>query len=466
MAKVRTATAMVGLALCAACSTRAVTGALGGRITPGSFSDIAAAAKPAVVHVAAVKAMDPAEGTLPRPVGPRAPTIPPDLVRKSLGSGFFISADGLVVTNRHVVADAEEIVVRLAATSPDAHGPEFPARLIGADPATDLALLKIEPAGETPSLRLGDSNRVEVGDWVLAVGNPFGLEQTVTAGIVSSTTRAVGEEPTGGFIQTDAPINPGNSGGPLLNLDGEVVGVNLAIVSSGSGSVGIGFATPSNMAEPVVEELRRQGRVVRGWIGLETQDLTGDLAAAFRVPEHGGVLVAEVDSRGPAAGAGLRRGDVILDVGGKASASSRELASQVNATKLGDAIEIRFARGGREGTTKVFVSEEPALAAIDGASRKISRDGLGVVVEPVTPELSQEIGMELEAGLFVDSVVPGGLADKAGLLVGDVIQEINGERIADVESLKRAIEAAPAGQPVLIVVQRGESSRYLAAKKD
>ncbi|MGH7806219.1 MAG: S1C family serine protease, partial [Candidatus Binatia bacterium] len=238
--------AMAAASLLGACSTASVTGVLGGRTHPGSFSDIAAAAKPAVVHVAAVKAMDPAEGAFPRSSGPRAPKLPPDLVRKSLGSGFFISGDGLVVTNRHVVADAEEIVVRLASTSLDAHGTEFPARLVGADAMTDLALLKIESSSETPSLRLGDSNRVEVGDWVLAVGNPFGLDQTVTAGIVSSTSRAVGEDQAEGFIQTDAPINPGNSGGPLLNLEGEVVGVNLAIVSSGSGSVGIGFATPSN----------------------------------------------------------------------------------------------------------------------------------------------------------------------------------------------------------------------------
>ena len=435
------------------------------RPMPGSFAQIAAAAKPAVVHGSAGRALDPSEAGLERSPGARGPKLPPELARKSLGSGFFVSPDGFVVTNRHVVADAEEIVVRLVSATPEDSGPEFPAKLVGTDATTDLALLKIESAGTTPSLALGDSNKVEVGDWVLAVGNPFGLDQTVTAGIVSSTSRSIGDEPTEGYIQTDAPINPGNSGGPLLNLGGEVVGVNLAIVSSGSGSVGIGFATPSNLAKPVVEDLRRQGRVVRGWIGIEAQDLTGDLASAFHIPDHSGVLVADVDERGPAGQAGLRRGDVILSIGGRVVGTSRGISARIAAAKIGESVEVRILRKGREETLSVPIADEPAPVSPDAASRRITRDGLGVVVEPVTKKLADEVGMALEPGLFVDSVVPGGVADKAGVMPGDVIQEINGEPVKDVAALKEAVEKAPPGQALLIVVRRGDTSRFLASKK-
>jgi serine protease Do len=438
----------------------------GVRPFPPSFASIAAAAKPAVVHVSAVRALDPSEAGRPPALGPKASKLPSDLVRRSLGSGFFISDDGFVVTNRHVVADAEEIVIRLASSSTtEERGPEFPARLIGADVVTDLALLKIEPATATPSLQLGDSNELEVGDWVLAVGNPFGLDQTVTAGIVSSTSRSIGDEPTEGYIQTDAPINPGNSGGPLLNLDGEVVGVNLAIVSSGSGSVGIGFATPSNLAKPVVEDLRREGKVVRGWVGIDTQDLTGDLASAFHIPEHSGVLVADVVAKGPAAEAGLRRGDVILSIGGRVVGMARQVTARIAMAKVGEKLDVRILRAGREESISLPVGNEPAPTAPAGGSRRIARDGLGVTVEPVTKELSQDVGTELVPGLFVDSVVPGGLADKAGVTPGDVIQELNGEPMTEVAALKRAVEKTPPGEPVLIVVRRGESSRFLAAKK-
>jgi serine protease Do len=455
-------TALVALLL-TACSSGGSFGVLGDGISRDSFAKIATAAKPAVVHVAAVRAMDPSEEDAPRV--PKSAKLPPELVRKSLGSGFFVSNDGFVVTNRHVVADAEEIVVRPVSTSPTEPGPEFPAKLVGADAVTDLALLKVETASTTASLRFGDSNKLEVGDWVLAVGNPFGLDQTVTAGIVSSTSRSIGEDPTEGFIQTDAPINPGNSGGPLLNLDGEVVGVNLAIVSSGSGSVGIGFATPSNLAKPVIEDLRRQGRVVRGWIGVEAQDLTGELAHAFRLPEHSGVLVADVEPDSPAAKGGLKSGDVIIAIGGRVVGSTKQVTSRIASAKIGEQLELKILRTGREETLHVPVVNEPGPIVPDPNARRISRDGLGVVVEPVTKELSDEVGMELPPGLFVDSVVPGSVADKAGVIPGDVIREVNGVATPNVESLKAVVEKAPPAEPVLIVVQRGESSRYLAAKK-
>jgi len=272
-----------------------------------------------------------------------------ELRQQSLGSGFLVDSEGHIITNNHVVERAEEIVVRMA------DGREFKANVIGSDPRTDIALIKISPpVRDLPFLSFGDSDRIRVGDWVLAIGNPFGLEHTVTKGIISATGRVIGAGPYDNFLQTDAPINPGNSGGPLINLRGEIIGINTAIIPAGQG---IGFAIPSNMAEAIIKQLKDKGRVIRGWIGVSVQTITPEIMKHFGLKEPKGALIVEVLPRGPADRAGIKRGDVIITFDGKEIKKIGDLTRFVAKTPVGKSVKVKVIRNGREMDLKITVAE-------------------------------------------------------------------------------------------------------------
>jgi serine protease Do len=325
---------------------------------PFSFASVARRATPSVVNVFTTHHVRATVG----PLGSGDPfddffrqffpELPRDLEQKSLGSGVIIDREGLVLTNHHVVANADEIQVKLSDTR------SFPAELVGSDPRTDVAIVRIH-GRELPQAELGNSDDLGVGDWVLAIGNPFGLEETVTAGIVSAKERVIGAGPFDNFIQTDASINPGNSGGPLIDVDGKVVGVNSAIYSRSGGSVGIGFAIPINLAMQVVGELRAHRRVVRGWLGVAMQDVTPELARSFGLTSEAGALISDIYRGGPAHRAGVRRGDVVVSFNGRPVKNSRELARWASEVPIGSSVKIEIVREGGRRTFDVVVQEAP-----------------------------------------------------------------------------------------------------------
>lgn len=324
-----------------------------------SFASLAPQVSPAVVHIKVVtlERADFQRGGPPGPFGGprfRSPfpfPQPSPRPQRGSGSGFIVRQDGLILTNNHVVENAKQITVVLADET------EYQAELLGGDAKTDLAVLKIEPTAELPVARLGDSDALRVGDWVLAIGNPFGLSNTVTAGIVSATGRTIGAGPYDNFIQTDASINPGNSGGPLFNQDGQVVGINTAIFSRSGGNIGIGFATPINQAKDLMPELEEHGYVTRGWLGVSIQSLTRDLAASLGLDEAVGALVADVTDDSPARRAGIRRGDVILGYNGREVKASSDLPILVAETRVGETVPVELSRRGRRETLSVTIGE-------------------------------------------------------------------------------------------------------------
>ena len=375
---------------------------------------------------------------------------------RSLGSGFVINPSGLIVTNNHVVDGATEIKVTLADER------ELPGRVLGRDPKTDIALLKVDATG-LPVVPLGDSSRLQVGEPVMAIGNPFGLEQTVTTGIVSATGRVIGEGPYDDFIQTDASINPGNSGGPLINAQGQAVGINAAIVSQSGGSVGIGFAIPVNLAKPVLTQLAASGHVVRGYLGVTIQRVTSDLAKSFALPDAHGALVASVADGGPAKAAGVRPGDVIVAYDGRPVRRSDELPRLVAETPVGRDVTLTVARSGQTLTlpariAKLAEPEERRAAAAGG------KPALGVAVQTVTSQLAQELGLPVTAGVLVRDVEDGGPAASAGLRPGDVIAEIDRQPVKSVDDLERALARRKPGAPVLLFVHRNGADLYIAVE--
>ncbi len=371
----------------------------------------------------------------------------------SLGSGFIVSEDGYVVTNNHVVDNATEIRVKLS------DGREFPAKIVGRDSKTDLALLKINATG-LPVLPFGDSDHLQVGEPVMAIGNPFGLEGTVTTGIVSAMGRVIGDGPYDNFIQTDASINPGNSGGPLVNAAGQVVGIDTAIFSQSGGSVGIGFAIPIDLAKEILPQLEAKGRVTRGWLGVSIQSMTPDLAKAFHLQKEQGGLVAQVLPDSPAAKAGLRAGDVIVAYDGHSIARSSDLPRLVAATPIGQTSTIQVLREGKPLTLTVQIAElpEPRLLATAG----LPREALGLTVQPLTAVLAQELGLKDKTGVVVARVREGSPSAEAGLQPGDVIVEANGQPVKTVEDLRRALAAQKPGEPTLLRLHRQDSSLFVA----
>jgi serine protease Do len=391
------------------------------------------------------------------------PQAPKSYKARSLGSGFIIDGEGTIVTNNHVVDHADEILVKLSSGDR-----RYKAKVLGNDPKTDLAVIKIQPEGAPiPTLTLGDSDAIRVGDWVVAIGNPFGLEQTVTAGIVSAKGRVIGQGPYDDFIQTDASINPGNSGGPLLNLRGEVVGINSSIFSQSGGNMGIGFAIPSNLAKSIVEQLKTKGKVVRGWLGVMIQDVTEDLAKSFKLSEPHGALVSGVNEDGPGAKGGIERGDIIVEYDGQKVGSSHELPALVAATPVGKEVEVKVLREGKEKSLRIKIGEMPKGAGEKAGEEEGAPSGekLGLMLAPVTPEVARGLGIEPGSGVLVRGVKSGSPAEDAGLQAGDVIVEVNRKPVKSVDAFMETVGKVKEGESLLFLVRRGDATIFLALKQ-
>ena len=426
-----------------------------------AFVDVADRVMPAVVNVNVKSKRSPALSEAPeRPemeerfkefFGPEffdrffRRRAPRDEGRAS-GSGVIVDPRGYILTNNHVVESAAEIEVGLSDDR------KFKATLVGRDPKTDLAVLKIEaPPDSLPVAELGDSDRLRVGQWAVAIGNPFGLDRTVTVGIISATGRTrVGVATYEAFIQTDASINPGNSGGPLLNLQGRVIGINTAIVATGQG---IGFSIPINMAREVMGQLIARGRVVRGWLGIVIQDLTPDLAAGFGLPDAGGVLVSDVVNDGPAEGAGIRPGDVIVEFAGTPIKEVTDLQKRVAAVEPGKPAVLTVIRDKRPTRFSVRIGEQPSEEVPVTAQPREER--LGLTVEPLTTESAERFGLSARAGVVVTEVRPGSAGAETGIRPGDAILEVNRRPITGVDSFRESMTAVKPGDVVPVYVQRG-----------
>jgi Do/DeqQ family serine protease len=365
---------------------------------------------------------------------------------RAAGSGVIVDPRGYILTNNHVVENAGSVEVRLSDDR------KFQATVVGRDPKTDLAVLKVEaPAGALPVASLGNSDRIRIGQWAIAIGNPFGLDRTVTVGIISATGRTrVGVATYEAFIQTDASINPGNSGGPLLDLKGEVIGINTAIVSSGQG---IGFSIPINMAREIMGQLISKGRVVRGWLGIVIQDLTPDLAAGFGVTPATGVLVSDVMKDSPAEAAGLKAGDIITDFDGVPVKDVTGLQKRVAGVEPGRPTPLLVIRDRAPTRLTVKVGEQPGEETVVAARPR--EETLGLMVEPLTPEAGRRFGLTAGSGVVVTEVVPGGSGDRAGIRVGDAILEVQRQPVRDVEAFRRIIASLTAGESVPVYLQRG-----------
>lgn len=376
--------------------------------------------------------------------------------KKGLGSGFILSPDGYILTNNHVVSRAEEIEVILQ------NGDRYGASIVGKDPKTDLALLKIEAEKPLPAVRMGDSSALEIGDRVLAIGNPFGLGHTVTTGIVSAKGRALGIGQYDNFIQTDAAINPGNSGGPLFNFAGDVVGINTAIIARGQG---LGFAIPIDMASMVVEQLKTHGRVVRAWLGVMIQDITPEISEALGIERREGGLISEVREGSPADGAGIRRGDVVVSVNGEKIADASALARKLALLEPGVPTEFVVLRDGRERTYSVKLVEHPdnQKSGEAEASRGVER-GLGIEVSDVTQTIRNRLGIKRSEGVVIVGVTPGSVASEAGLRTGDLVLEINGNSVKGLSDYKKILAGSGERKTLLFLVERRGRTLYMGIR--
>ncbi|MEE8398122.1 MAG: DegQ family serine endoprotease [Desulfobacterales bacterium] len=368
--------------------------------------------------------------------------------QRSLGSGFIIGKDGFIVTNDHVIKNADTVKVILT------DGKEYEAEVVGRDSTTDLALIKIQPDRDLPVIHFGDSEALRVGQWVVAIGNPFGLDHTVTAGIVSAKGRVIGSGPYDDFIQTDASINPGNSGGPLLNMKGEVVGINTAISAGGQG---IGFAIPINLAKGVIRQLKDHGRVTRGWLGVAIQNVSDELAEYYGLKDRKGVLVNRVFPGDPADEAGIRANDIILSINGRAMGKSRELTALIADIGVGDVARITVYRGGTTKTFKVKIGQrDDSKRVARGIRRENSEDNLGIKVAEITPGVAQRFNLTETEGLIVMGISPGSKGSEAEMRIGDIIKEINHRPIQTVDDYKDAIREIKKDEAIrMYVLRRG-----------
>lgn len=439
--------------------------------TPRSLPEFAALAKklgPAVVNISTTQVSEPRSGPqFGSPFGDQDPMnefwrrffggpIPRGPQRqRSLGSGFIIGKDGSILTNNHVVENAQKIVVRLADER------EFEAKVIGKDPKTDIALIKIDAKGDLPVISLGDSDRLEVGEWVMAIGNPFGLDHSVTAGIVSAKGRQIGQGPYDNFIQTDASINPGNSGGPLINLKGEVVGINSAIFSRSGGNIGIGFAIPINLAKELLPQLQAKGKVTRGFLGVLIQKVTPEIAEGLGLDQTRGALVANVSNGGPADKAGVKVGDVIIEFDGQPVKDSSDLPLIVARTSVGKAVPMRVLREKRQVILNVTVGELKEEEAVASTTKT---EELGMAVQEITPQIAESLGLEKAEGVVVTDVQGDSSAAEAGIRRGDVILEVDRKPVRNVADFRGAIRGIEKGKSMLLLVRRGEGTIFLALK--
>ncbi len=457
--------------------------------TPASFADLAEKVSPSVVNISTTREVDaPSQPGLPFDFPPGSPFEEffrrfqermgpgqgdgqqrhPQEAR-ALGSGFIIDPDGYVVTNNHVIDGADEIQVTLT------DGTTLPAKLIGRDKQTDLALVKVETDRALPAVEFGDSDRIRVGDWVVAVGNPFGLGGTVSAGIVSARGRDIHAGPFDDFLQIDAAINPGNSGGPTFSLDGKVMGVNTAIASPNGGNVGIGFAIPANLAKPIIDQLREDGSVERGWLGVQIQQVTPDLAEALGLDHAKGALVSGVMPDSPAAAAGLRQGDVIVGFDGKAVAEMRDLPRLVAAVPAGKKVGVELWRDEKTITAAVEIGQQQAndeVAAADQGDAPAHPGGtelaaLGAELAPVSDALKSRFELAADAtGVVIVGLDEDGPAAEQGLREGDLIEKVSQQEVttpAEVEKLAEAARDAKQNSLLLLVNRQGDSL-FIAVK--
>lgn len=426
---------------------------------PSSFSELAEKAGAAVVNISADKKVSITSGyrKLPRrPFGSDDPFQDffdkffgdepfKERREKSLGSGFIIDSSGYIVTNNHVVENADNIKVKLK------NQKEFEAKIIGTDAKTDLAILKVISDQPLPALKFGDSEGLMVGQWVVAIGSPFGLENTVTAGIVSAKGRVIGSGPYDDFIQTDASINPGNSGGPLLNMNGEVVGINTAIIAGGQG---IGFAIPVNLAKKIIDQLKTHGSVIRGWLGVGIQSLSQELREYYGIDANQGALVTEVFEGDPADEAGIKAKDIILSVNGRDVKDSRALSSIIADLPVGKKVVIHALRDGKKKRFKVKIAKRPDDNITQAQAAGKTENELGIHVVELTRENAGKFDVSEIKGVVVNQVEPGGKGFEAGVLVGDIIKEINHHTITDRTDYKEAIKRVKKGESINMFIKR------------
>ncbi len=438
--------------------------------TPASFADLAERLKPTVVNITTTKTAR--SGAMRSPFGSRTPfdryfggddfferffgDIPrKEFKQRGLGSGFIISADGYIFTNNHVVEQADKILVKLS------DGREYNADVIGRDAKTDIALIKIKPSNSLPVADIGDSDRLRVGEWVIAIGNPLGLEQTVTAGIVSYKGRVIGAGPYDNFIQTDASINPGNSGGPLINMEGKVIGINTAIVAQGQG---IGFAIPISMANSILPDLKSKGKVTRGWMGISVQDVSEDIAKNLKLKDKSGALISEVFKGDPADKAGLQPGDVVIEVNGTKIKDTHQLLIVIAGFHVGEKVNVKVVRDNQEKVFQVTVTErkdKPEVAMEQGGKK----EEFGMAVQDITPEIARQLNIPRSSGIIVTDVEEGSPADEVGIQPRDIILQINKTDIKSVKDYQREISKQSAKNSIMMRIKRGKSTFFVAIRR-
>ena len=440
--------------------------------TPPSFAELAKRVGPAVVNISTTKKMTMKSLNPFKGFGREDPFndffdkffdgVPPQQREQhSLGSGFIINESGYILTNNHVVAEADEILVRLSDKQ------KFPAKIVGTDAKTDVAVIKIESSKPLPFETLGDSEKLQVGDWVMAVGNPFALSHTVTAGIVSAKGRVIGAGPYDNFIQTDASINPGNSGGPLFNLAGEVVGINTAIFAGGQG---LGFAIPINMAKNLIPQLVEKGKVTdRGWLGIQMQDISEELAKSFGLDEPKGALVGDVVPGSPAEKAGIKRGDIVLKFDDKDIEKFTDLPGLVAGSGSGKTVKLEILRDSKKQTVDVTLGKMPSedeLAATprDEKGNLKKADVLGLVVKIISMEEAHNLGVPQGKGILIARVEPASSAEGADVRSGDVLLEVNGKSTNSVEDYNKAVAGLKKGNIVRLLIKRANATLYVAFK--
>jgi serine protease Do len=435
---------------------------------PDSFAGLVEQLSPTVVNIQVTKTAP--VGDFPGALDPDGPYgeffkrfFPDGMPRQGprrmqgSGSGVIISAEGYILTNNHVVDGAQEVIVTMADQQ------THKAKVVGRDPKTDLAVLKIDAKASLPVAPMGSSTDLKVGDWVVAVGNPFGLSHTVTAGIVSAKGRVIGAGPYDDFIQIDAPINPGNSGGPLFNMQGEMVGINTAIIASGQG---IGFAIPVDLAKPLIPQLVKTGEVARGYLGVSIQSITPELAQALKLEERQGALVSEVVQGSPAAKAGIRQGDVIVGFNGETIDEARDLPAVVAKTPVGEDVTVTLRRDGNTQQVPVTMGKLPSEKGASAESSQITPSQWGIQLQDLTPQVARQHGLTETSGVLVLGVQPGSPAERAGLRRGDIIREVNRQAVHSVQELRDAITKADDQEALLLLVKRDQGSIFVAMAQE
>jgi len=432
-------------------------------VMPSSFAELAEKLSPTVVNVKVTKAAKATFQGSQIPEGPfgeffgnffkEMPRMPGNYRTQGAGSGVIISKDGYILSNNHVVEDAAEVTVTLADQT------EYKAQVVGRDPKTDLAVLKIEAQKPFPSAAMGDSEQLRVGDWVVAIGNPFGLNHTVTSGIVSAKGRVIGAGPYDNFIQTDASINPGNSGGPLFNMKGEVVGINTAIIPQGQG---IGFAIPVNTAKPLIPQLVNSGAVTRGYLGVSIQTVTADLAKALNVGNRQGALVADVVSGSPAEKGGIERGDIIIAYDGKEVKNNHNFPAMVAATPVGGEVKIKVLRNGKARQLPVTIGKLSSGVAEPGNTSQPAKGKWGLQLHDLSNPIRHRFRLRADQGVVVVGVEPGSPAQKAGVQQGDVIIEVNRHPVYSVNEVWENMTKSDKKDNLLLLVQRQKGKLYVA----